>query len=124
MNGNTEQAHCVLSQVCILKKREKKGSLKIISATDKFSFSSSFRYQNCFHGVDLCQLREAALNEYLRQPIVDTFDIGICLAKSIRYSLDFLETEEKALHHLGELLYLFIYLLIYLFPVTVLLKKL
>ncbi|XP_068249662.1 histone-arginine methyltransferase CARMER isoform X2 [Palaemon carinicauda] len=61
---------------------------------------ANFWYQNCFHGVDLCQLREQALNEYLRQPIVDTFDIGICLAKSIRHSLDFLDTEEKDLHHL------------------------
>ncbi|KAK8395600.1 hypothetical protein O3P69_005599 [Scylla paramamosain] len=61
---------------------------------------ANFWYQNCFHGVDLCQLREQALNEYLRQPIVDTFDIGICLAKSIRYSLDFMTAEEKDLHHL------------------------
>jgi len=61
---------------------------------------ANFWYQNCFHGVDLCQLREAALNEYLRQPIVDTFDIGTCLAKSIRHSLDFLEAQEKDLHHL------------------------
>ncbi|XP_069158781.1 histone-arginine methyltransferase CARMER isoform X2 [Procambarus clarkii] len=61
---------------------------------------ANFWYQNCFHGVDLCQLREQALNEYLRQPIVDTFDIGICLAKSIRYSLDFLVAQEKDLHHL------------------------
>nr|XP_053655701.1 histone-arginine methyltransferase CARMER-like [Cherax quadricarinatus] len=61
---------------------------------------ANFWYQNCFHGVDLCQLREQALNEYLRQPIVDTFDIGICLAKSIRYSLDFMNAQEKDLHHL------------------------
>ncbi|KAK4291245.1 hypothetical protein Pmani_035918 [Petrolisthes manimaculis] len=61
---------------------------------------ANFWYQNCFHGVDLCQLREQALNEYLRQPIVDTFDIGICLAKSIRYSLDFITAQEKDLHHL------------------------
>ncbi|XP_042237392.1 histone-arginine methyltransferase CARMER-like [Homarus americanus] len=61
---------------------------------------ANFWYQSCFHGVDLCHLREQALNEYLRQPIVDTFDIGICLAKSIRYSLDFLTAQEKDLHHL------------------------
>ncbi|XP_047490084.1 histone-arginine methyltransferase CARMER-like isoform X2 [Penaeus chinensis] len=61
---------------------------------------ANFWYQNCFHGVDLCQLREQALNEYLRQPIVDTFDIGTCLAKSIRHSLDFLSAQEKDLHHL------------------------
>lgn len=65
-------------------------------------FYLTFRYQNCFHGVDLCQLREQALNEYLRQPIVDTFDIGTCLAKSIRHSLDFLTAQEKDLHHLGK----------------------
>lgn len=61
---------------------------------------ANFWYQNCFHGVDLCQLREQALKEYLRQPIVDTFDIGICLAKSIRYSLDFMTAQERDLHHL------------------------
>ena len=61
------------------------------------------RYQNCFHGVDLCQLREQALNEYLRQPIVDTFDINTTLAKSIRHTLDFLDATEKDLHHLSRL---------------------
>ena len=65
----------------------------------------NFRYQNCFHGVDLCQLREQALAEYLRQPIVDTFDIEICLAKSIRYSLDFLQATERDLYHIGMLFY-------------------
>lgn len=77
-------------------------------SSNNFTFCSYFfvliiRYQNCFHGVDLCQLREQALNEYLRQPIVDTFDIGTCLAKSIRHSLDFLTAQEKDLHHLGKL---------------------
>lgn len=67
-----------------------------------------FRYQNCFHGVDLCELREQALNEYLRQPIVDTFDINTCLAKSIRYSLDFIEAEERDLYHISEIFYFLI----------------
>ncbi|RXG68503.1 Histone-arginine methyltransferase CARMER [Armadillidium vulgare] len=62
---------------------------------------ANFWYQNCFHGVDLCELREQALNEYLRQPIVDTFDINTCLAKSIRYSLDFIEAEERDLYHIS-----------------------
>ena len=61
------------------------------------------RYQNCFHGVDLSHLRDEALNEYLRQPIVDTFDISICLAKSVRHTLDFTTASETDLHLLGEL---------------------
>ena len=60
------------------------------------------RYQNCFHGVNLSNLRDEALNEYLRQPIVDTFDIEICLAKSIRHTLDFTTASEEDLHLLGE----------------------
>lgn len=59
------------------------------------------RYQNCFHGVDLCALREQALAEYLRQPIVDNFDINSSLAKSVRYSLDFLESKEDDLYKIG-----------------------
>jgi len=39
-----------------------------------------------------------AMNEYFRQPIVDTFDIRICLAKSIKHSLDFLTADEQQLH--------------------------
>ncbi|KAG8311006.1 Histone-arginine methyltransferase carm1 [Homalodisca vitripennis] len=38
--------------------------------------------QTCFHGVDLSSMREAAMKEYFRQPIVDTFDMRICMAKS------------------------------------------
>lgn len=59
---------------------------------------ANFWYQNCFHGVDLSHLRDEALNEYLRQPIVDTFDMSICLAKSVRHSLDFTTASESDLH--------------------------
>jgi len=59
---------------------------------------ANFWYQNCFHGVDLSHLRDEALNEYLRQPIVDTFDISICMAKSIRHTLDFTTASESDLH--------------------------
>lgn len=38
-----------------------------------------------------------ATAEYFRQPIVDTFDIRICLAKSVKHSLDFLTATEKEL---------------------------
>lgn len=38
------------------------------------------------------------MREYFRQPIVDTFDIRICLAKSVKHSLDFLTATEQQLH--------------------------
>ena len=63
---------------------------------------ANFWYQTCFHNVDLSSLREAAMKEYFRQPIVDTFDIRICQAKSIRHSVDFLQAAEEDLHVIGE----------------------
>lgn len=46
----------------------------------------------------MSSLREMAMREYFRQPIVDTFDIRICLAKSVKHSLDFLTATEQQLH--------------------------
>lgn len=63
---------------------------------------ANFWYQTSFHNVDLSTLREAAMKEYFRQPIVDTFDIRICQAKSIRHVVDFLEAEEEDLHKIGK----------------------
>ena len=59
------------------------------------------RYQQSFHGVDLSCLRGAAMKEYFRQPIVDTFDIRICTAKSVRHVVDFLTAPETDLHRMG-----------------------
>ena len=59
---------------------------------------SNFWYQQSFHGVDLACLIDAAVKEYFKQPIVDTFDISICMAKSQCYSVDFLTAEESDLH--------------------------
>ena len=63
---------------------------------------ANFWYQASFHNVDLSSLREAAMKEYFRQPIVDTFDIRICQAKSIRHVVDFLEADEEDLHRIGK----------------------
>lgn len=62
---------------------------------------ANFWYQSSFHNVDLSSLRDAAMKEYFRQPIVDTFDIRICQAKSIRHVVDFLQAEEEDLHRIG-----------------------
>ncbi|GFS61521.1 histone-arginine methyltransferase CARMER [Trichonephila inaurata madagascariensis] len=59
---------------------------------------ANFWYQQSFHGVDLASLRDAAVKEYFRQPIVDTFDINICMAKSVRHTVDFQVAQETDLH--------------------------
>lgn len=61
---------------------------------------ANFWYQENFHGVDLTSLRSAAVKEYFRQPIVDTFDVRICMAKSHRFSVDFLTSHEDDLHRM------------------------
>ncbi|KAK2087360.1 Histone-arginine methyltransferase carm1 [Saguinus oedipus] len=58
------------------------------------------RYQPSFHGVDLSALRGAAVDEYFRQPVVDTFDIRILMAKSVKYTVNFLEAKEGDLHRI------------------------
>ncbi|VVC42695.1 Hypothetical protein CINCED_3A009103 [Cinara cedri] len=80
-----------------------KGDLHIAPFCDDALFmeqtnKASFWVQSCFHGVDLSALRDMAMREYFRQPIVDTFDIRICLAKSVKHSLDFLTATEQQLH--------------------------
>lgn len=42
------------------------------------------------------------MKEYFRQPIVDTFDIRICLSKSVRHIVDFTEAHENDLHSIGK----------------------
>lgn len=66
-----------------------------------FFLSWGSRYQKSFHGVDLTPLHEEAMQEYFRQPIVDTFDIRICMSKSIKHSVDFLNDKEADLHEIG-----------------------
>ncbi|XP_013407254.1 histone-arginine methyltransferase CARMER isoform X2 [Lingula anatina] len=59
---------------------------------------ANFWYQQSFHGVDLMCLRDAAVQEYFKQPIVDTFDIRICLARSVKHTVDFQTAAESALY--------------------------
>ncbi|XP_070564119.1 histone-arginine methyltransferase CARM1-like isoform X2 [Ptychodera flava] len=81
------------------------GDLHIAPFTDEALYmeqftKANFWYQQSFHGVDLSSLRNAALQECFRQPIVDTFDIRICLARSFKYTIDFQTTNEKDLYRL------------------------
>ncbi|XP_044877957.1 histone-arginine methyltransferase CARM1-like isoform X3 [Mauremys mutica] len=59
---------------------------------------ANFWYQQCFYGVNLSSLRSAAVDEYFRQPIVDTFDIRILMARTVKYTVNFTEAEEEDLH--------------------------
>jgi histone-arginine methyltransferase CARM1 len=80
-----------------------RGDLHIAPFTDAQLYieqtsKANFWFSKDFHGVDLRALHSAATNEYFRQPIVDTFDIRICMAKTIRHTIDFQEAHETDLH--------------------------
>ncbi|XP_003388033.1 PREDICTED: histone-arginine methyltransferase CARMER-like [Amphimedon queenslandica] len=60
----------------------------------------SFWYQQHFHGMDLTSIRDAALDEYFNQPVVDTFDVRILLATPVGHTVDFRTTTESALHNI------------------------
>ncbi|PIO28500.1 hypothetical protein AB205_0000180, partial [Aquarana catesbeiana] len=80
-----------------LKPNVKKSHLQVILLR---VLSFPFRYQPSFHGVDLSALRGAAVDEYFKQPVVDTFDIRILMAKSVKYTVNFLDAKETDLHRI------------------------
>ncbi|XP_006627327.2 histone-arginine methyltransferase CARM1 [Lepisosteus oculatus] len=61
---------------------------------------SKFWHQTCFYGINLTGLHNASVEEYFRQPVVDTFDMRILVAKSIKYTINFLEAKEEDLHRM------------------------
>ncbi|CAB4022148.1 Histone-arginine methyltransferase CARM1 [Paramuricea clavata] len=61
---------------------------------------ANFWFQPSFYGVNLTQLREKAVEEYFKQPIVDTFDVQILLAKPITHAINFLTSAEEDLHRI------------------------
>lgn len=82
-----------------------RGDLHVAPFTDEALYMEqinkvNFWYQDYFHGVNLGCLRDAAMKEYFRQPIVDTFDIRICMAKTQRHVIDFGTAEESDLHRI------------------------
>jgi len=81
------------------------GDLHIAPFTDAALYmeqmnKANFWIQDHFHGVNLTSLKSAAVNEYFRQPVVDTFDIRICMAKSFKYSVNFETAAESDLHRM------------------------
>ncbi|CAL8308779.1 unnamed protein product [Merluccius merluccius] len=61
---------------------------------------TSFWQQRCFYGINLSGLHTAALNEVLRQPIVDTFDMQVLMASSAKHRIHFLQDDEEVLHRI------------------------
>ncbi|XP_058645826.1 histone-arginine methyltransferase CARM1 isoform X2 [Onychostoma macrolepis] len=61
---------------------------------------SNFWNQRCFYGVNLSGLHSSAVDEFYRQPIVDTFEMQILMARSVKYTINFLEAKEEDLHRL------------------------
>ncbi|XP_064903309.1 histone-arginine methyltransferase CARM1 isoform X2 [Columba livia] len=59
---------------------------------------ANFWYQESFYGVNLSSLHSAAVDEYFQQPIVDTFDVRILMAETVKYTINFLEAVEEDLH--------------------------
>ncbi|KAL3319833.1 Ecto-ADP-ribosyltransferase 4 [Cichlidogyrus casuarinus] len=76
------------------------GHLYIAPFSDEALFleqqaKANFWYQQHFHGMDLSSLREAAMQEYFNQPVVDSFDISICPAAPVKYPVDFRTIDES-----------------------------
>lgn len=87
-----------------------RGDLHIAPFSDEALFmeqynKSNFWYQTNFYQVDLSSMKRAAMEEYFRQPIVDTFDIRICLSKSVCYSVDFQTANEQDLYRMRKSYY-------------------
>ncbi|XP_056157060.1 histone-arginine methyltransferase CARM1-like [Lampris incognitus] len=61
---------------------------------------ASFWQQRCFYGINLSSLHSAAVDEFFRQPIVDTFDMQILMATSVKHCIDFMEAKEEDVHRM------------------------
>ncbi|XP_044044488.1 histone-arginine methyltransferase CARM1 isoform X2 [Siniperca chuatsi] len=61
---------------------------------------ASFWQQRSFYGVNLSALHSVAVDEFFRQPIVDTFDVQILMARSVKHCINFMEAKEEDLHRM------------------------
>ncbi|XP_010743910.3 histone-arginine methyltransferase CARM1 [Larimichthys crocea] len=61
---------------------------------------ASFWQQRSFYGVNLNALHSPAVDEFFKQPIVDTFDVQILMARSVKHCINFMEVKEEDLHRM------------------------
>ncbi|KAK2512221.1 hypothetical protein Q9233_016493, partial [Columba guinea] len=71
---------------------------KEVESLSPSPYSLLAMYQESFYGVNLSSLHNAAVDEYFQQPIVDTFDVRILMAETVKYTINFLEAVEEDLH--------------------------
>ncbi|KAM3585430.1 uncharacterized protein V6R79_017655 [Siganus canaliculatus] len=81
------------------------GDLHVAPFTDEQLYfehyaRASFWQQRRFYGVNLSSLHSPAVDEYFKQPIVDTFDVHILMARSIKHCINFVEVKEEDLHRI------------------------
>ncbi|KAL7669082.1 hypothetical protein ACOME3_009751 [Neoechinorhynchus agilis] len=80
-------------------------SLYIAPFTDEALYleqisKSNFWLQTSFYGIDLSSLKDEAVSEYFRQPVVDTFDPRVCLCKPYKYDVNFMKAQESDLYEI------------------------
>ncbi|XP_029303299.1 histone-arginine methyltransferase CARM1 [Cottoperca gobio] len=61
---------------------------------------ASFWQQKSLYGVNLSALYSAAMDEFFRQPIVDTFDVQVLMARSVKHCINFMEAKAEDLHRI------------------------
>ncbi|KAK1876860.1 1-phosphatidylinositol 45-bisphosphate phosphodiesterase delta-4 [Dissostichus eleginoides] len=61
---------------------------------------ATFWQQRSFYGVNLSALHSAAMDEFFRQPIVDTFDMPVLMAKSVKHCINFMEAKAEDLNRI------------------------
>lgn len=57
-----------------------------------------FWQQRNFYTINLSALHNAAVDEFFRQPVVDTFDVQILMARSVKHRINLMETTPEDLH--------------------------
>ncbi|KAI1718379.1 ribosomal protein l11 methyltransferase (PrmA) domain-containing protein [Ditylenchus destructor] len=58
----------------------------------------SFWCQENFHGVNLASLKNQAFEEVFRQPVVDSWNMGILISRTVMWSYDFEKDSAEKLH--------------------------
>ncbi|CAJ1087172.1 histone-arginine methyltransferase CARM1-like [Xyrichtys novacula] len=58
---------------------------------------ASFWQQRNFYGVNLSALHGPAVDEFFRQPVVDSFEVQILMARSVKHRINFMEATEEDL---------------------------
>ncbi|XP_068446576.1 histone-arginine methyltransferase CARM1-like isoform X2 [Clinocottus analis] len=58
---------------------------------------ATFWQQRSFYGVNLSALQSAAVEEFFRQPIVDSFEVQVLMARSVKHCINFMEAKEEDL---------------------------